>query len=60
MPLRDYECKECKETWEELRKDQSDPETCKFCNANNPTRLLAKSNFVLKGNGWYKTDFKGK
>lgn len=60
MPLRDYECPSCKEVWEELRKDQSDPVECKFCQAPNPKRLLARSNFQLKGNGWYQTDFKGK
>lgn len=60
MPLRDYECPSCKEVWEELRKDQSDPLNCKYCAAESPKRLIARSNFALKGNGWYKTDFKHK
>lgn len=57
-PLRDYECPSCKKVWEELRKNQSDPEKCKYCGAEAPKRLLAKSNFALKGTGWYKTDFR--
>jgi len=60
MPLRDYECPSCKKVWEELRKDQSDPEKCKYCETTNPKRLISKSNFALKGTGWYQTDFKHK
>lgn len=61
MPLRDYECKDCKEIWEELRRDQSDPETCKNCDSININRLLStKTSFALKGKGWYQTDFKHK
>jgi putative FmdB family regulatory protein len=60
MPLRDYKCSSCEKVWEELRKDQSDPEKCKYCEAESPKRLLAKSNFALKGTGWYQTDFKNK
>ena len=60
MPLRDYECQSCKQVWEELRKDQSDPEKCPKCGAESPKRLLARSNFALKGTGWYQTDFRGK
>lgn len=60
MPLRDYECPSCKRVWEELRRDQSDPAKCKYCEAEKPKRLIAKSNFALKGNGWYQTDYKHK
>lgn len=61
MPLRDYKCDVCDEIWEELRRDQSDPEKCKFCGEGTPERLISKSTrFVLKGNGWYQTDGKGK
>ena len=60
MPLRDYKCESCENIWEELRRDQSDPEKCPKCEAPTPKRLLAKSNFSLKGTGWYQTDFKHK
>jgi putative FmdB family regulatory protein len=60
MPLRDYECPACKEVWEELRRDQSDPEQCKFCEQPKPKRLISRTNFQLKGTGWYATDFKNK
>jgi len=54
MPLRDYECLECKKQWEELRRDQSDPNTCSECKSTNIKRKLTTSNFQLKGSGWYK------
>lgn len=60
MPLRDYECPSCKEVWEELRRDQSDPEKCKYCEADAPKRLIAKLNFALNGNRWYQTDYNHK
>lgn len=60
MPLRDYICRTCNIIWEELRRDQSDPERCPKCEALSPERLLSKSNFRLKGTGWYQTDFKHK
>lgn len=59
MPLRDYECQSCKKVWEELRKDQTDPEKCRYCEGK-PKRLISKSNFALKGTGWYQTDYKHK
>lgn len=61
MPLRDYKCESCGEVWEELRRDQSDPETCKQCGAEKPKRLVSTSTgFILKGNGWFASDYKGK
>lgn len=60
MPLRDYKCESCENVWEELRKDQSDPEKCPKCESTNLKRQLSTSNFALKGTGWYKTDFRNK
>lgn len=35
MPLREYQCEKCKEVWEELRRDQTDPSKCPKCGAEN-------------------------
>jgi len=32
MPMRNYKCGYCGHIWEELRRDQSDPSACEFCN----------------------------
>lgn len=60
MPLFEYKCNDCDNIWEEFRKTQQDPETCPECLKTDIKRLISKSNFVLKGNGWYQTDFKTK
>jgi putative FmdB family regulatory protein len=31
MPIREYQCEECGAEWEELRRDQTDPEECPDC-----------------------------
>ena len=31
MPIREYQCEECGAEWEELRRDQTDPEECPNC-----------------------------
>lgn len=59
LPLRDYKCEDCNEVWESLRRDQSDPEKCTKCDSINIKRLPPISTgFILKGKGWYATDFK--
>jgi putative FmdB family regulatory protein len=60
MPLYEYECQTCFILWEELQKI-SDPviETCPFCEAANPKKLISAVNFVLSGGGWYKDGYSG-
>ena len=60
MPIRDYKCTSCNHEWEELRKDQTDPSFCPECNEKEIKRLISKnSGFILKGSGWYRTDYNG-
>ena len=53
MPMRDYVCEECGAEWEELRRDQTDPEECPNCGEKDCVhRQLSKGtghNFKRKG-----------
>jgi len=33
------------------------PAPCKTCGGQETERLISQSSFVLKGSGWYKTDY---
>jgi putative FmdB family regulatory protein len=58
MPLYEYECVECGEITEAVRKlvDLDDTPRCSKCNA--PTkRIISCTSFTLKGDGWYKDGY---
>lgn len=59
MPLYEYKCQSCGHTNEFLMK-MSDPapEACLVCGADSLKKMMSKTSFVLKGTGWYETDFK--
>ena len=58
MPVYEYECSACGGRFEELRKI-SDPvlTECKLCKAGPVRKVLSPTAFVLKGSGWYVTDY---
>jgi putative FmdB family regulatory protein len=58
MPIYEYECGSCGGRFEVTQKF-SDPllSTCKLCNAAGVRKLLSPTAFVLKGSGWYVTDY---
>lgn len=58
MPVYEYECTSCGGRFEVTRKF-SDPEltTCQLCNAGIIRKILSPTAFVLKGTGWYATDY---
>jgi putative FmdB family regulatory protein len=58
MPVYEYECGSCGGRFEAVRKF-SDPELleCQLCNAQNVRKVLSTPAFVLKGSGWYVTDY---
>lgn len=58
MPNYEYECKSCGGRFELIQKF-SDPvlTVCKLCNAENIRKVLSPTAFVLKGGGWYATDY---
>lgn len=61
MPIYEYECGSCGGRFELTRKF-SDPElaACSLCGAANVRKVLSPTAFVLKGSGWYATDYASK
>lgn len=57
VPTYEYECRRCSRTFE-VRQRISEPAltTCEVC--GGPVhRLLSPAPFILKGGGWYVTDY---
>jgi putative FmdB family regulatory protein len=57
MPIYEYRCEKCGKEFEEWQKF-SDPaiDVCSDC-GGKAKRLISQSSFVLKGTGWYVTDY---
>jgi putative FmdB family regulatory protein len=57
MPLYEYRCNKCNKSFEVLQKINAEPlTTCLYCQGD-VEKLISKSSFQLKGNGWYRTDY---
>lgn len=58
MPVYEYECSACGRRFEAMQKF-SDPalSDCRNCGATGVRKVLAPAAFVLKGSGWYVTDY---
>ena len=61
MPIYDYKCLTCGSRFQLVRKitDDSLPQ-CKECGSSETEKLISPSAFVLKGSGWYLTDYSSK
>ena len=60
MPIYEYECQKCGEVTEVMQRITDDPlTTCETC-GGPIKRLISHTTFVLKGTGWYATDYAGK
>ncbi len=62
MPVYEYECGACKGRFEVTQKF-SDPAVtiCALCKkAGSVRKVLSPTAFVLKGSGWYATDYASK
>lgn len=60
MPIYKYECKKCGHIFEDLRSfSEPDPDECPKCQGEEVRKLISGGNFVLKGSGWYVTDYAG-
>ena len=57
MPTYEYECADCKRVFE-IRQRISEPplQTCDRC-GGTVRRLISPAPFILKGGGWYVTDY---
>lgn len=57
MPVYEYECLKCGDTHEAMQKFSDEPHTkCKKC-GGTLKKIISNTSFVLKGTGWYKTDY---
>jgi putative FmdB family regulatory protein len=57
VPTYDYECDACGKTFEVRQRISAEPLTaCQFC-GGRVRRLLSPAAFILKGGGWYVTDY---
>ncbi len=61
MPTYTYRCDGCNHEFEEKQKITDDAlEECPECQEPKLKRLITNTSFILKGDGWYETDFKNK
>lgn len=57
MPIYEYQCGQCEHTFEEWQKDFSERDVpCPECGGASQ-RLISNTAFILKGSGWYVTDY---
>jgi len=57
MPIYEYRCPDCEQVFEEWQSDYTERELpCPVCNGASK-RLISHTSFVLKGTGWYTTDY---
>lgn len=57
MPTYDYQCDRCGRTYEVWQRISEPPlGSCQHC-GGPVRRLLAPAAFILKGSGWYVTDY---
>ena len=59
MPIYEYRCESCGHEMEVMQKMADDPLTeCPECKQAALKKLISAGGFILKGTGWYQTDFK--
>lgn len=57
MPIYEYECPKCKNTFEVLKRITDDSlELCKICRVNM-VKIISQSTFHLKGFGWARDGY---
>jgi putative FmdB family regulatory protein len=58
LPIYEYECEDCRKTFEVFLSVKAKPVTqCRHCNGTNIRKLVSNCSFQLKGTGWYLTDY---
>ncbi len=60
MPIYEYECSYCSHKFQQLQRvGDKTPEVCPNCGKKGGVhKLISHTSFVLKGSGWYVTDYK--
>ncbi|MBI2891502.1 MAG: zinc ribbon domain-containing protein [Nitrospirae bacterium] len=57
MPIYEYSCSSCRHTFEKVQKITAPGSArCPKC-GKAARRQISQTSFVLKGTGWYKTDY---
>ncbi len=56
MPIYEYECTNCHHHFEVLQKMNDPLPQCPKC-GGKVRRLINGTSFILKGDGWYVTDY---
>ena len=57
MPVYEYECLKCKKRHEIMQRITANPLTdCPDC-GGKMKKIISSTTFVLKGTGWYATDY---
>lgn len=57
MPIYEYKCTKCEKEQEFIQKFSDNPvTTCPDC-GGEMKKLISTNSFVLKGSGWYMTDY---
>lgn len=57
MPIYEYICDDCEKKCEVIQKITDQPlSTCPEC-GGRMHKLISQTSFVLKGSGWYVTDY---
>ena len=58
MPVYEYQCPKCQHVFEEMvsLSQAHGEEPCPLCGAPSP-RMISHTSFVLKGGGWYVSDY---
>ncbi|KWT88547.1 FmdB family zinc ribbon protein [Candidatus Magnetominusculus xianensis] len=60
MPIYEYKCDECGDVLEHMQKFTDEPlKDCPKC-GGQLNKLISSTSFVLKGDGWYVTDYPSK
>ena len=58
MPIYEYKCEHCGDTFEVLQKFNENPLTeCILCHKGPVKKLISVSSFILKGSGFYVNDY---
>ena len=57
MPIYEYECSDCGKQFEVFQKFSEEPlSRCHDC-GGHVHKLISRTSFILKGTGWYATDY---
>ncbi len=57
MPIYEYECMNCHKIHEIMQRFSDEPlKKCPIC-GGELKKIISQSSFILKGSGWYVTDY---